>query len=348
MSTVRDRLEEREDQWLVPSAAHARDAPRLRAESPSDLRTEFQRDRDRILHCKAFRRLKYKTQVFLSPAGDHYRTRLTHTLEVTQIARTIARALDLNEDLTEAIGLGHDLGHTPFGHAGERALARAFPGFRHNEQSLRVVDLLERDGRGLNLTAQTRNGILCHSKPVGHITGEAAGHPTTFEGQIVKLADGIAYINHDLDDALRGGMLTATDVPEEVYAVLGMTHGARIDTLVRDAVVSNRNAVMTGSGELDSLSLSPIVLSATNTLRDFLFEQVYAPINALSSTRQAEAIVVELFQHYVRHKDKLPENIPELAGESPERRVADVISGMTDRFAIADYARIFAGSVKEH
>ena len=240
VAAVRERIEQREDTWLAPAATRARDATRQRSEAPDALRTAFQRDRDRIIHSKAFRRLKYKTQVFLSPAGDHMRTRLTHTLEVTQIARTIARALDLNEDLTEAVALGHDLGHTPFGHAGERALARIFPGFRHNEQSLRVVDRLEREGRGLNLTDATRDGILRHSKPAGDISGVVSGTPTTPEAQVVKIADGIAYINHDFDDAVRGGMLRAEQLPAIAAERLGATHSQRINTLVTDVVTQSR------------------------------------------------------------------------------------------------------------
>lgn len=222
MSSVREQHEARERLWFASAATLSADATRQSDEPRCALRTDFQRDRDRIIHCKAFRRLKYKTQVFLSPSGDHVRTRLTHTLEVTQIARTIARALNLNEDLTEAIGLGHDLGHTPFGHAGERALAEVFPGFRHNEQSLRVVDFLERDGEGLNLTQQVRDGILRHSKPIESITGEVSGRPHTAEAQVVKIADGIAYINHDLDDAIRGQMIQERDLPQLVVARLGV------------------------------------------------------------------------------------------------------------------------------
>ncbi|RIK45282.1 MAG: deoxyguanosinetriphosphate triphosphohydrolase [Chloroflexi bacterium] len=341
MVTTRERLEARETAWLSPAAALSSHATRARPEPPSDLRTEFQRDRDRILHSKAFRRLKYKTQVFLSPSGDHMRTRLTHTLEVTQIARTIARALDLNEDLAEAIGLGHDLGHTPFGHAGERALARKYPGFRHNEQSLRVVTVLERGGGGLNLTSATLDGILHHSKPEKSITGTITGLPATLEGQVVKLSDSIAYINHDLDDALRGGMLVESELPKTALDILGRSHSQRIDTLVRDVVEHNRSIVASAVEPGVALSLSPDVLFAANLLRDFLFERVYAPINALPSTRHAEAVVEQLFERYVEHPDELPGDVPSLSGEPTERHVADIISGMNDRYALATFAHLF-------
>lgn len=342
MPNVRERLEARERSWLAPAAAQAVDATRPLDDERCALRTDFQRDRDRILHSKAFRRLKYKTQVFLSPAADHMRTRLTHTLEVTQIARTIARALDLNEDLTEAIGLGHDLGHTPFGHAGERALAGVFPGFRHNEQSLRVVDRLERDGRGLNLTDQTRDGILRHSKPVETIAGEVAGTPGTAEAQVVKIADGIAYINHDLDDAIRGEMLRLSDLPPLVVEQLGDTHAKRINALVTDVVDqshANLQTVFTGQQVIE---MSRGILEATDALRRFLFESVYEPINRQPTTQHAEQIVQSLFLYYVEHPDRLPVVIaPAIAGEPVERRVADVVCGMTDRYAIRCYDQLF-------
>src|SRR5687767_4130749 len=243
-------------------------------EEPDALRTSFQRDRDRILHTKAFRRLKHKTQVFIAPEGDHYRTRLTHTLEVTQIARTIARALRLNEDLIEAIGLGHDLGHTPFGHAGETALAESFPGFRHNEQSLRVVDRLERDGRGLNLTHAVRDGILRHSKLRSGITHAAAGHAQSLEGQVVRIADGIAYINHDLDDAIRAGLIAMNDVPFEIIEVLGPSHASRINTLVTDVIAHSITSVAPGA-----IAISEPIQTAADELREFLFRRVYTPLN---------------------------------------------------------------------
>ena len=340
--TVRERIEARELVWLNSAAARAVDATRSQPEDESDLRTAFQRDRDRILHSKAFRRLKYKTQVFLSPSADHIRTRLTHTLEVTQIARTIARALDLNEDLTEAIGMGHDLGHTPFGHAGERALARAFPGFRHNEQSLRVVERLEKNGTGLNLTAETRDGILRHSKPEKAITGEMAGTPGTAEAQVMKIADGIAYINHDFDDAVRGRMLSEVDLPATVKRVLGTSHACRIDRLVQDVVETSAPNLDVPVAGCQVIAMSDEVLAATNEMRDFLFNRVYAPINDQPATRHAEHIVESLFAHYLSRPEELPEVIaPALEGEPIERRVADVISGMTDRYATRCYESIF-------
>jgi dGTPase len=348
VASVRERIEQRERAWLAPGAFRAVDATRPTAEARCELRTDFQRDRDRITHCKAFRRLKYKTQVFLSPTGDHMRTRLTHTLEVTQIARTIARALDLNEDLTEAIGLGHDLGHTPFGHAGERALARVFPGFRHNEQSLRVVDRLERDGQGLNLTDQTRDGILRHSKPERSIAGEVAGTPATAEAQVVKIADGIAYINHDFDDAVRGGILRERDLPDVVRRRLGETHGDRIDTLVTSVVEQSRPNLCRAFDGSQAIAMDADVLRATDELRRFLFERVYAPINALPATRHAEAVVESLFEHYVSNPDDLPAIVaPALAGEPIERRVADVICGMTDRYALRCYESLFTQRSEE-
>jgi dGTPase len=346
--TVREHIEQREHEWLAPAAALAARAHRMRPETESDLRTAFQRDRDRILHSKAFRRLKYKTQVFLSPEGDHFRTRMTHTLEVTQIARTIARALDLNEDLTEAIGLGHDLGHTPFGHAGERGLARVFPGFRHNEQSLRVVDRLEKDGKGLNLTDPVRDGILRHSKPESTITGEVSGTPQSAEAQVVKISDGIAYINHDFDDAVRGGMLTEADLPRIVTATLGQTHAGRINTLVTDAVMTSRKQMQRPFEGGSVIQLSPEVLEATNVMRDFLFERVYHPLNQEQPTRHAEDIVEALFSHFVACPNELPTVFaPQLDGETPQRSAADVISGMTDRYATRCYEAIFTSRSRE-
>ncbi len=237
---IRELIENQEDDWLAPLGVRSRDAARPRPEPPCEIRTAFQRDRDRIIHTKSFRRLMHKTQVFIAPAGDHYRTRLTHTLEVTQIARTIGRALRLNEDLIEAIGMGHDLGHTPFGHAGETALGQFLPGFRHNEQSLRVVDFLEKDGQGLNLTNAVRDGILRHSKPDEAIHGAVSGQPGSLEGEVLKISDGIAYINHDLDDAMRAGIIGEAEIPAIAHDVLGTRHAKRIDTLVRD-IIANSN-----------------------------------------------------------------------------------------------------------
>lgn len=335
--SVRSMLESREDAWLACAACRSAGQPRPTAEPESDLRTSFQRDRDRILHTKSFRRLMHKTQVFIAPSGDHYRTRLTHTLEVTQIARTIGRALGLNEDLIEAIATGHDLGHTPFGHAGERALAEVFPGFRHNEQSLRVVDVLERDGRGLNLTEPTRDGILRHSKSRSGITAGAAGQPGTLEGEVVKIADGVAYINHDLDDALRAGLLDPADLPRAVLDVLGRSHASRIDALVRDIVVSSDAESLPGR-----IAISEPVRVAADVLREFLYERVYTPLNVQSNTNRAQHIVRALFAHFCEDANRLPD---EWRGhgrdEPPERLVADYVASMTDRYAIDLYERLF-------
>lgn len=341
--SIRNRIEEREDRLLAPAAARSCAACRATFEEPSGLRSEFQRDRDRIIHCKAFRRLIFKTQVFLSPDGDHYRTRLTHTLEVTQIARTIARALQLNEDLTEAIGLGHDLGHTPFGHVGERSLASVYPGFRHNEQSLRVVDILENDGRGLNLTDLTRDGILRHSKPDDTISGEIAGTPRTAEAQVVKIADGIAYMNHDFDDAVRGGILTEGDLPLIVAQTLGTRHSERINTLVSDVVESSQASMNEAAGGRQVIRMSQPILNAANVFRAMLFEKVYRPINDLEATQQAGRTVVDLFRYLSANPAELEETTPAALKDDPlDRRVADAIAGMTDRYAIRSHQRLFS------
>lgn len=297
---------------------------RMRDEEPCELRTDFQRDRDRIIHCKSFRRLKHKTQVFLSPEGDHYRTRLTHTLEVSQIARTVARSLRLNEDLTEAIALGHDLGHTPFGHAGERALNECCGGgFRHYEQSVRVVERLENGGRGLNLTDDVKNGILCHT------AGELA---YTLEGQIVRVSDRIAYINHDIDDAIRAGVLCASDIPPEARDVLGNTKSERIDTLVRSTVHN--------SG--DTIAMHPEVAKAYDMLHAFLFERVYTNPVAKGEESKVDGMIKNMFTYYVSNPDKLPgEYRQTLETDGPERAAVDHIAGMTDRFAVQVYSDLF-------
>ncbi|HEY8477650.1 MAG TPA: deoxyguanosinetriphosphate triphosphohydrolase [Chloroflexota bacterium] len=367
--TVRLRLEEAEEA-LSPFAARSRlSRGRQVPVDECPLRTCFQRDRDRVIHSKAFRRLKHKTQVFIAPPGDHYRTRLTHTLEVAQIARTIARALRLNEDLTEAIALAHDLGHTPFGHAGEQALDRLLPGgFRHHEQSLRVVDYLERNGRGLNLTWEVRDGILHHSKPREGIELTPWGMASTLEAQVVKLADSIAYLNHDLDDALRAELLRPEDVPREIVEGLGATTGERIDTLVADVVRTNwwvaegrlpgsRQAIVEGAaadGGARALAASPGVhpvptvrlseeaLRLANALREFLFQTVYTAGPVAQETRRARFVVTTLFEFFVGHPEQLP---PEFAsnprGEPLERVVADYLAGMTDRYALAVFQEHF-------
>lgn len=319
-------IEEREKGTLAPYAVlSCRNRGRRYEEEPCDIRTAFMRDRDRIIHCKSFRRLKHKTQVFIAPEGDHYRTRLTHTLEVSQIARTIARALRLNEDLTEAIALGHDLGHTPFGHAGEQALNSLFPGgFRHNEQSLRVVDELEHDNDqfcGLNLTFEVRDGILHH-------TGEQL--PETLEGRIVRLADRIAYINHDIDDALRANLLLGSDLPAEPVRLLGATGAQRIDSLVRDIVTSS-------AGRPEILQ-SEAVSIAMDQLRRFMFSHVY--IGSAAKVEEAKVchLLGVLYQHYLSNPSELSSDTC-VAGDTLERLACDYIAGMTDRYAMSVFAR---------
>lgn len=336
MSTIRRQLEMLEEQTLTPRATRSDTAIRSVPEEASALRTEFQRDRDRIIHTKSFRRLMHKTQVFIAPQGDHYRNRLTHTLEVTQIARTIGRALRLNEDLIEAIGMGHDLGHTPFGHAGETALAEMFPGFRHNEQSLRVVDYLENDGNGLNLTEPVRNGILRHSKGRSSIMESHRLDPDTLEGEVLKLSDGIAYMNHDLDDAVRAGILGENDVPVEVQRVLGSRHSERINTLVTDVVV--HSDVTSPEGHI---RMSEEIRQGADVLRDFLFEVVYEPINQRPHTLMMQDIVRTHFTHYMKHPDQMPALYAVARNnDSLDRRVADYVASMTDRFAIELYTTL--------
>ena len=327
-------MDERETLLLSPVATRSSASRgRERAMEPCPIRSEFQRDRDRIIHCQSFRRLMYKTQVFLAPAGDHYRTRLTHTLEVTQIARTMARALRLNEDLTEAAALGHDLGHTPFGHAGEDALTRCYdPDFAHYRQSLRVVETLEKNGRGLNLTWEVRDAIVNH-------TGSSVA--STPEGQLIKFADRIAYINHDIDDAIRAGILNREDIPTSLTSVLGETHGERINTMVTSVVAASRDCA--------TVTMTPDVQAATNDLRAFLFERVYLNPKAKAEETKAKEVVYALFTHYVTHPDKLPDRyrlrIGTAEGETVERAVADFISGMTDRYAIEAYQERFVPRV---
>ena len=340
--SVRARLEEREGHLSPFAARSAASRGRERPEEPSSVRTEFQRDRDRVIHSKAFRRLKHKTQVFVAAQGDHFVTRLTHTLEVAQIARTIARALDLNEDLTEAIALGHDLGHTPFGHNGEEALAELLPGgFRHNEQSLRVVKYLENGGQGLNLTWEVREGILNHSKARGDImAGGASGLPATLEGQVVRLADSVAYLNHDIADAIRAGLLREENLPRRVRQVLGTTHSQRIDTLVCDMI----DASWPAGGRVPTegpprIDMSEEVGAAANELRDFMFENVYLWEGAQMEGRRARRVVHLLFEHYVAHPEEIVSDFV-LPLDPPERRAADYIAGMTDLFAMNTAARL--------
>jgi dGTPase len=332
---IREWLEAKEAN-LSPYAARSQlSRGRLKLEEPCPLRTDFQRDRDRIIHCKAFRRLKHKTQVFIAPLGDHYRTRLTHTLEVAQIARTISRALNLNEDLTEAIALGHDIGHTPFGHLGEEILNQLSPfGFRHNEQSLRVIDVLEKDGQGLNLTWEVREGILNHSKTKVPILGEGWGKPQTLEGQVVKIADTIAYINHDIDDAIRAGLLAPADLPASAIAVLGEAHSPRIATMVQDVV--EYSWVVRGESDIGqekpSIGMSSPVQEAANLLYEFLFDKVYNLTLTKEESHRAREAMNLLYRYFNEHIDKLPQEL--LPDESQERRVVDYIAGMTDNYAL--------------
>jgi dGTPase len=318
-----ERIRDREARELSPLATPSNPADRRHPEPDCGLRTPFQRDRDRIVHCKAFRRLKHKTQVFVAPAGDHYRTRLTHTLEATQISRTVARALRLNEDLVEAIGLGHDLGHPPFGHVGEDALDRCLTErfglrFMHHEHSLRVVDTLERDGLGLNLTAAVRDGIVSHSG--------RAQEPSTLEGKIVRLMDRVAYINHDIDDALRAGLLTPDDLPQRPIAILGETGPVRIDMLVHDLVEYSDQSQDIVQGET--------VGAAMTELRDFMFEHVYLGPAATREHAKIRVVVQSLFDYYCAHPEEIPDSIP--PGDVA-RRVTDHLAGMTDRFCIRTF-----------
>ena len=327
--TIRESMEQREVEYLSPYACLSKNSKgRRREEEPCDIRPVFQRDRDRILHCKAFRRLKDKTQVFLAPEGDHYRTRLTHTLEVSQNARTIAKALRLNEDLVEAIALGHDLGHTPFGHAGERALNGVCSlGFIHSEQSVRTVDVLEKDGIGLNLTEEVRDGIRNH---------QTANVPSTLEGKIVRLSDKIAYIHHDMDDAIRAGLLREEDVPGSIGDVLGYTTRERLDHFIHDIVT-------TSAGKNDIVMSEP-VSRALSELRSFLFENVYQNPVAKSEEGKAEGLVETLFWYYMKHIDLLPAEflgLMESQGTPREQIVCDYAGAMTDRFAIARYEEIY-------
>ena len=326
--SIRENLERMEEISLSPFATlSVNSRGRDREEPQCDIRPVFQRARDRILHCKSFRRLKHKTQVFLSPKGDHYRTRLTHTLEVSQNARTIAKALRLNEDLVEAIALGHDLGHTPFGHAGERILNELCEeGYRHNEQSVRIVEKLEKDGKGLNLTWEVRDGILNH---------QTSMMPHTLEGKIVRLSDKIAYINHDIDDAIRAKVMSEEDIPLEIRKVLGMTTKERLNTLIH-------NIIMNSMGKND-IVMSEEIGGAMQDLRKFMFQKVYTNPAAKGEEAKAERLLCELYAHYMGHIEILPEQYQRMhsEGEKKERVVCDYISGMTDQYAVAKYREFF-------
>jgi dGTPase len=336
--TIREQTEEIERKILHPKAClSSQSRGRSKPEKEEEIRTCFQRDRDRIIHSKAFRRLKHKTQVFLAPKGDHYRTRLTHVLEVSQIARTIAKALRLNEDLTEAIALGHDLGHTPFGHAGEDILREIHPGgFDHYKQSLRVVDFLEKDGEGLNLTHEVRNGILKHSKGKGLIIPETkSDRADTFEGQVVRVSDIIAYVNHDLDDALRAGVMKRSDIPKNIIKTLGDTHATRIDTMVKDVIY--QSALL----DLETILMSDAILASTTMLRDFLYKRVYESDKIIREFKKAQKILRDLYAYYLEHMEEVFVDIPKEEKLNKHRMVCDFIAGMTDRFALMTYERLF-------
>ena len=327
--TIREELERQEHRRLNPLAAFSdcsTGRPTPYQPNEYDVRTCYQRDGDRIVHCKAFRRLMHKTQVFLRPEGDHYRTRMTHTMEVSRIGRTVSRALALNEDLTEAIALGHDLGHTPFGHAGEDALTTCMgKKFCHNEQSLRIVDVLENGGKGLNLTHEVRLGILGHT---------GAYIPETLEGRVVRRADRIAYINHDIDDAVRAGILSNADIPKSISNVLGESHSQRIDTLVCDMIVTSREA--------GDIVLSPAVETALDDLRSFMFERVYRNPVAKGEETKAKDMIKRLYEYYYSNPHQLPEDFePQLSFEGLERTVCDYIAGMTDKYAVDKFTELF-------
>ena len=326
--TIRQSLEQYEREYLSPFATLSMNSKgRLHPENECDIRPVFQRDRDRIIHSKSFRRLKDKTQVFLTPEGDHYRTRLTHTLEVSQNARTIAKALRLNEDLAEAIALGHDLGHTPFGHAGERALNEVCPlGFEHSQQSVRTVDILEKSGMGLNLTMEVRDGILNH---------QTKGTPSTLEGKIVRFSDKIAYIHHDMDDAIRGGILTEADIPKEISSIIGETTRERLNFFVHDLVTHSQGK--------NDICMSEEVDQAMKKLRRFMFERVYNNPQAKGEEDKAEQLMITLYEYYMKNTALLPQEYQRMMydGELKERVVCDYVGAMTDRFSIAKYEEIY-------
>jgi dGTPase len=332
---VRQLTEEKEEDLSLNAVKSRLSKGRQKPEEPDPIRTCFQRDRDRIIHCKSFRRLKHKTQVFIAPLGDHYVTRLTHTLEVSQIARTIARALNLNEDLTEAIALGHDLGHTPFGHWGEDTLDELYrQGFRHNEQSLRIVDLLENDGRGLNLTWEVRDGIVNHSKSDVAVLSEDWGEVSTLEGEVVKISDMVAYVNHDIGDAVRAGIITEGDLPLEVIEVLGLSHSLRINTMVTDIIKSSWDVRIGDiTKEKPAIKMSPPVMSAAEKLRDFLFKRVYTPSIERADATNAKKVVQFLYGYFNEHEDRLPAEY-RLHADSTARGAVDYIAGMTDQYAL--------------
>jgi dGTPase len=326
-------IEEKEETLSLHAAKSRTSLSRMVPEEPSPMRTAFQRDRDRILHCNSFRRLKHKTQVFIAPQGDHYVTRLTHTLEVAQIARTISRALNLNEDLTEAIALGHDLGHTPFGHIGEEVLNEMYPGgFRHNEQSLRVVDALENNGHGLNLTFEVRDGILNHSKSTTGML-EGWGKESTIEAEVVRISDAVAYVNHDIDDAIRAGVISPDDLPQDAVKIVGASRSDRINTMVGDIIVSSWSIRSPEPLTLPAVKMSAEITGSTETLRQFLFERVYNVQAVRKNATRARTVLRDLYRYFLTHPADLPAESPgQTAGAN--RRTVDYIAGMTDQFAL--------------
>ena len=333
--TIREMLEQAEADHLSAYAClSSKTRGRQKPMEKCDVRTAFQRDRDRILHSKSFRRLKDKTQVFLAPVGDHYRTRLTHTLEVSQIARTISKSICLNEDLTEAIALGHDLGHTPFGHAGEAALNKLLPdGFRHNEQSLRVADVLERDGEGLNLTFEVRDGIVKHSKSRAGIASRE-NRPVTLEGRVVRVADIIAYVNHDIEDAIRAGVIEQEELPEEYIRVVGKSHGVRIDTMVKGVI---KNSI-----DSPEIKMSSAILHATEGLRAYLYDEVYPREEIQSEIRKATKALREIFSYFVEHPQDILRNLNrDIGDDTIQRVVCDFVAGMSDKKALNTYEQLF-------
>ena len=340
--SVRLRLEEAEH-FLSSHAVRSKESVGRNVSEPEcPLRTAFQRDRDRIVHCKAFRRIKHKTQVFIAPVGDHFVTRLTHTLEVSQIARTIARSLNLNEDLVEAISLGHDMGHTPFGHVGESELGRLHgDGFRHNIQSLRLVDQVEKNGKGLNLTYEVRQGILHHSKPRGDFLTVDLVEGLSLEAQIIRVSDVIAYLNHDLADAHRAGILTECDIPTEIQSILGVGHSSRINTMVTDIVGYSTELMESGTGPV-AIGMSKTVRDAMNALREFMFKNVYGPEDVGDEGKSARRIISALHDYFSNNPDQIPAEY-NVRSESPKMAVIDYISGMTDRYAIRLAEELYPG-----
>ena len=332
---IREQAEAQEDRRLAKGATRSAQARRERSEEPDPVRLAFALDRDRMLHCKAFRRLKHKTQVFLAPVGDHYRTRLTHTLEVNQLGKTMARALGLNEDLVDAMTLGHDIGHTPYGHIGEEVLREFLPGgFRHNEQSVRIVERLERAGSGLNISEQTKDGMLKHSATRDALHDTAWGVPVTLEGKVTRFADKIAYLNHDVDDAIRAGIVADEDFPGDVRDSLGATPAQRLDTMVYDVIVSSYGK--------DDITMSEEVLSATNAFRDFMFRNVYLSGPAKTEDQKAKDMLRALLEHFEKRPAEMPGEYKRIVeAEGVKRAVADYVSGMTDRYAFDMYTTIF-------